>query len=284
MGVERQWALVLGSSSGSGLAIARAVAEEPGLNVYGMHRGNHVDGAAEAREHVKRAGRTYDELVAEAGKEEGIGGAIETIGRVIPPGGIRLFVHAIANASIGYLADGPELLHRKQIEKTFNSMAHSFVYWVRALVRSRLLAPGAQLLALTNAMNDSSLANLAAIAASKAALETYVRYLAWELGPKGYRVNALKFGTAETAALKWIFPSDVWTEARDVHHRMHPAGRMIELDDVGRFVSVLAGERATWFNGAVIDFTGGQMNSVYQFLMDEVLAAARRNRRSSDET
>ena len=66
-------------------------------------------------------------------------------------------------------------------------MAHSFVYWVRALVRSRLLAPGAQLLALTNAMNDSSLANLAAIAASKAALETYVRYLAWELGPKGYR-------------------------------------------------------------------------------------------------
>lgn len=277
MGVEHPWAIVLGSSSGSGLAIACAVAEEPGLNVYGMHRGNHLDGAAAARAQVTRAGRTYDELVAEAGKEEGIADAIEAIRRTIPPGGIRLFVHAIANASIGYLTDGPDLLHRKQIEKTFNCMAHSYVYWVRALVHSGLLAPGAQLLALTNAVTDSSLANLAAIAASKAALETYVRYLAWELGPKGYRVNALKFGTAETAALKWIFPDDVWSEARDIHHRMHPAGRMVELGDVGRFVSVLAGERGAWFNGAVIDFTGGQMNSVYQVLMDEVLAAARRD-------
>jgi hypothetical protein len=47
------------------------------------------------------------------------------------------------------------------------------------------------------------------------------------------------------------------------------------VEEVGDFVSVLAGDRGAWFNGAVIDFTGGQMNSVYQLLMDVVEEKAR---------
>lgn len=268
----RPWALILGNTSGSGEAIARAVAVDPGLNVFGIHRGNHPDGVARVRAAVEDAGGRYAELVLEAGKEEFVDEGLAAFARVAEPGSTRLFVHAIANASVGHLAHGGELLHRKQIEKTFNSMAHSYVYWVRALVASGLLVPsGAQLLALTNAVNDSTLSNLSAIAAAKAALETYVRYLAWELGPLGHRVNALKYGTAETAALQWIFPEEVWDRVKAVHDGMHAAGRMVDLDEVGRFVSVLASERGHWFNGAVIDFTGGQMNSVYQVLMDEVI-------------
>jgi hypothetical protein len=49
---------------------------------------------------------------------------------------------------------------------------------------------------------------------------------------------------------------------------MFAAGRMGTLDEVGRFVSVLAREEGAWFNGAVIDFTGAQMHSLYQLMMD----------------
>jgi enoyl-[acyl-carrier-protein] reductase (NADH) len=181
-------------------------------------------------------------------------------------------VHAIANASLGNLVHGPAVLHPKQIDKTFESMAHSFLYWARGLLEADLLAPNARLVALSNAIGDSTLANCSAVAAAKAALEMYVRYLAWELGPLGHRVNALKFGTAETAALKWIFPGGQWDELAEVHGRMHPAGRMVTVEEVGAFVSVLAGDRGAWFNGAVIDFTGSQMGSVYQVLCDEVVS------------
>src|SRR4051812_29358285 len=41
------WALILGVSSGTGAAIAEAVARKPGLNVFGVHRGRYMDTARE---------------------------------------------------------------------------------------------------------------------------------------------------------------------------------------------------------------------------------------------
>jgi NAD(P)-dependent dehydrogenase (short-subunit alcohol dehydrogenase family) len=275
MSDDRQWALVLGNTSGTGLAVSRSLAQEPGLHIFGMHRGNHAEGAAEVRRDVEALDRRYEELVGEAGKQALIDEALDRIAEVVGPRSIQIFVHSIANASIGYLASGPKLLHHKQIDKTFNSMAHSFVYWTRGLVERDLLVDGGRILALTNAIKESTLSNLSVIAAAKAALEMYVKYLAWELGPKGYKVNALKFGTVESAALRWIFPDEIWKEVNETHHRMHCAGRMGTVEEVGDFVSVLAGDRGAWFNGAVIDFTGGQMNSVYQLLMDVVEEKAR---------
>lgn len=276
------WALILGSSSGSGAAIARALANNPGLDVLGVHRGNHKDAAAEVVRDVVAAGRRMEELVTEAAKLDAIEPLADEVAKLVPAGSLQVFVHSIANASVGFLVrvpeDGPHKgaarLHPKQIDKTFLSMAHSFVYWVRALYDRGLFAPDARILALTNAINDQNLGNLSAIAASKSALETYVRHLAWELGPLGMRVNALKFGTTETTALRWIFPDEIWEEVRQVHHTMHPAGRMVTTEEVGAFVSVLAGPAGAWFNGAVIDMTGGQMLAAYDVLMREVARAA----------
>lgn len=270
---DSHWALILGATSGAGAAIAKALARAPGLDVLGLHRNNHPEGVAEVTAAVEAAGRKIHWLIADAGKPELIADQADTILELIGPGRVQIMVHSIANASVGLLASGPERawIHPKQIGKTFDSMAHSFVYWTQALLRRQLLAPRARLLALDNAINESLLGNLSVIAASKAALETYVRHLALELGPQGYRVNALKFGTVESAALQWIFPAEVWDRVKAVHDRMFPAGRMNTMEEVAAFVSVLADEPGYWFNSAVIDFTGGQMHSVYQTLMDVVI-------------
>ncbi|MFO7561041.1 MAG: SDR family oxidoreductase [Enhygromyxa sp.] len=270
---DSRWALILGATSGAGAAISKALARAPGLDVLGLHRGNHPEGVTEVTAAVEAAGRRIHWMIADAGKPELIADQADTILELIGPGRVQIMVHSIANASVGLLASGPEnaWIHPKQVGKTFDSMAHSFVYWTQALLRRRLLAPRARLLALDNAINESLLGNLSVIAASKAALETYVRHLALELGPQGYRVNALKFGTVESAALQWIFPAEVWDRVKAVHDRMFPAGRMNTMEEVAAFVSVLADEPGYWFNSAVIDFTGGQMHSVYQTLMDVVI-------------
>ncbi|KIG15299.1 Oxidoreductase, short chain dehydrogenase/reductase family protein [Enhygromyxa salina] len=268
-----RWALILGATSGAGAAISKALARQPGLNVLGLHRGNHPEGVAEVTAAVQAAGREIEWMIADAGKPDRIAEQADAVLERVGKQGVHIMVHSIANASVGLLASGDEAawIHPKQVAKTFDSMAHSFVYWTQALLRRELLGPGARLLALDNAINESLLGNLSVIAASKAALETYVRHLALELGPLGYRVNALKFGTVESAALQWVFPAEVWDRVKAVHDRMFPARRMNTMDEVAALVSVLADDAGYWFNSAVIDFTGGQMHAVYQTLMDVVI-------------
>ena len=41
MSERGSWCVVLGTSIGTGAAVARALARDPGLDVFGVHRGNH---------------------------------------------------------------------------------------------------------------------------------------------------------------------------------------------------------------------------------------------------
>lgn len=264
--MQEQWSLVLGVSSGVGTAIARSLLRNPGLNLFGVHRGNHPDGAAEVQRAAVEAGRRAAFHVADGGTYEGAFRGAEEVLAVAGKRRVRMFVHSMASGSVAHLA-GPKPVHPKQIAKTFDVMAHSFLYWTQALLHYELLAPGARLLGLTNPCAESLLHNTGIISAAKGALEVYVRHLAFELGPRGYRVNLLKFGAVPTTALRHIFKDDAWRHMEEVHARMIPAGRMCSVEEVGRFVSVLADDAAGWFNGATIDFTGGQAQSTYNAVM-----------------
>lgn len=262
------WSVILGASTGTGAAVARAVARRPGHNVFGMHRGRHPEGAASVERDVRALGRECVLHQGEAGTAAAAAAGAEALLGVAGPRSVKLFVHSIANASLGRLASGDdEQFTPAQVQKTFDSMAHSFVYWAQELVRRDLLAPEAQLLGLSNPLVDSLVRNGALITATKAALEVYVRHLAWELGPRGHRVNLLKFGAVVTTAMEQTFSGEVNDALLAVLPRVIPAGRLCTLDEVARFVSVLAGDEARWFNGATIDFTGGQTQSLFDALV-----------------
>jgi NAD(P)-dependent dehydrogenase (short-subunit alcohol dehydrogenase family) len=241
-----QWAVVLGASSGSGAAIARAVAREPGLHVFGVHRGHFPDEARALEDELRALGRRAYLHVGDAGDSDGALAGATLVGEVAGPRSvagrrvelhaadaglpdrvascadlveqrlgrrrIALVVHALSGASLGhFLSTRGDAFQARQFEKTFNYLAHSFVYWARALHERNLLAPGARLLGLTNLLHDSLLHNCGLVAAAKAALQMYVRHL----------------------------------------------GRACTFEDLGRVVSFLAREEGGWFNGATIDYTGG---------------------------
>ncbi len=265
---DTHWAVILGASAGTGAAVAREVARRPGLHVFGVHRGHHPEGADAVVRDVHAAGRRAVLRVGEAGTYES---AVEGAGELLAAAGprsVRLFVHSIANASLGRMVsnDG-EQFSAAQFQKTFDSMAHSFVYWVQQLVARDLLAPGAQILGLSNPLVDSLVRNGGLITATKAALEVYVRHLAWELGPRGHRVNLLKFGAVVTPAMNQTFSGEAGDELQRVLPRVIPAGRVCTVEEVARFIAVLAGDDARWFNGATIDFTGGQTQSLFDALV-----------------
>ncbi len=264
-----KWAVILGASSGAGAAIAEQVAKDPGLKVFGVHRGRYQSGADEVCAKIQNDGGQVLMRVADAATAAGAAEGAEALLQKAGPRSVKLFVHAIASASVGRFLDpeGADLVPR-QFEKTFDAMAHSFVYWVQALYRRDLLAPGACILGLTNPLGESTLNNSGLISSAKAALQMYVRHLAMELGPEGHRVNLLKYGTVITPALKHVFDEEAIRDVKRVHAQMIPAGRLVTLDEVAGFVSVLCSERGAWFNGASIDFTGGMTNHLLDLLIN----------------
>jgi NAD(P)-dependent dehydrogenase (short-subunit alcohol dehydrogenase family) len=266
-GPPERWAVVLGASCGTGAAIARTVSRDLGLHVFGAHRGNHAESAAAVERDVVAAGRRLHFRVGDAGTAEGAADGGKVLAELAGPRSIKLLVHSLANASVGQLAlvDGDRLVPR-QFQKTFDSMAHSFVWWTQELLARDLFADGALILGLSNPMVDTVVRGTSLIAASKAALEIYVRHLARELGPRGHRVNLLKFGAVMTTAVEKTF-GDSLERLRAVLPQIIPAGRTSTADEVARLVAFLASDGAAWFNGATIDFTGAESQGLFDALI-----------------
>jgi NAD(P)-dependent dehydrogenase (short-subunit alcohol dehydrogenase family) len=265
---HERWALILGASTGTGAAVARAVARDPGLNVFGVHRGHYPEDARTLEAELRSTGRKVVMHVGDAGHADGVRQCAEVVRDAIGPGAVGLLVHSISGASLGhFLSTRNDAFHPRQFEKTFNYLAHSFAYWAQTLHEQGLLAPHARLLGLTNALHDSVLHNCGLIAAAKSALQMYVRYLAIELGAFGHRVNLLKFGTVVTPALKTVLGPQALQRMEDVHREMIPAGRMCTLEEVAGIVSVLSRDETEWFNGATIDFTGGMTLRLFDMVL-----------------
>lgn len=261
-----RWAVVLGASSGTGAAIAETIARRRRWHVFGVHRGNWPEGAAAVQGAVEGAGARCEMWVHDAGTATAAEEGAERLAEVAGPASVGLLVHSLASTAVGRLAID-EAVAPRQIEASFDRMAHSFVYWTRALYRRGLLAPGAQILGLSNLMTEALVRNTAVISATKAALEMYVRHLAMELGPEGYRVNLLKFGLVVTEAARCTFPDAVFDRLVEVMTRASHTRRLLDLQEVADFVDHLAGPEARWFNGATIDFNGGEPLTFFDALM-----------------
>ncbi len=269
MTAPARWAVVLGTSAGTGLAIARAACRDHGLHLFGLHRGNYPDAVRALGDELAADGRRAVFRIDDAGTAEAARAGADALLAVAGPRSVGFLVHSLANASLGrFIGDGAaQGFVPRQFEKTFASMAHSFVYWAQALVERDLLAPQARLLALTNPLHESLIGHCGLVLASKAALEMYVRHLAFELGPRGHRVNLLKFATVVTPAVEKVYGSDALDRIEAVHRALIPARRMCTTDEVGRFASLLLDPRAEWLNGATIDFTGGMTQSLLDYAL-----------------
>ncbi len=267
MTTTRRWAVVLGVSTGTGAAIARALAREPGLSVFGIHRGRHQAEADAVARAVRDAGGEVHFRIGDAASPEAVSDGVAELLEVAGHESVQMFVHSLADGSVARFVRGGTPVHPKQLRKTFEVMAHSFVYWVQALVDGHAMAPGGRLLGLTNPLIATPLHGCGVIAASKAALEVYVRYLAVELGREGLRVNLLNFGAVETPAFQMVTERQDSDSLAVTTAASSPSGRLASVDEVARFVSVLASDAGRWFHGATIDFTGGEWLGHYNALV-----------------
>lgn len=117
-----------------------------------------------------------------------------------------------------------------------------------------LMRDGGTLFTMTYYGSQMVVENYNMMGPVKAALESAVRYLAAELGPKGIRVHAVSPGPLATRAASGIADFD---DLLDKAQRKAPARSLVSIDDVGIAVAYLASDAAKLMTGEVLYIDGG---------------------------
>lgn len=256
-----EWALVLGSSSGFGAATSAALAEEAGLNIVGVHlrRPTDQDAFEETKRRIEAAGRKYFPFNMNAANPDRRREALHKMAEAMDGAGFRVLLHSLAFGTLKpFIAANPEdAITQQNMEMTFDVMANSLVYWTQDLIARDMLRRGSRIFAMTSAGSAHVVPNYGAVSAAKAALESHIRQLAYELAPRGITANSIRAGVTDTPALRKIPGNERLIEGALMRN---PSGRLTETPDVARFIALLAmpGPYADWVTGNVIGVDGGE--------------------------
>jgi NAD(P)-dependent dehydrogenase (short-subunit alcohol dehydrogenase family) len=93
------------------------------------------------------------------------------------------------------------------------------------------------------------------VSAAKAALESHIRQLAFELAPYGISANAIRAGVTDTPALRKIPGSESIKQAAT---EGNPSGRLTTPEDVASALVALSRPETYWMTGNVIGVDGGE--------------------------
>ena len=131
-------------------------------------------------------------------------------------------------------------------------IAHDIsVYSLIALARAAapLMGDGGSILTLTYYGAEKVVPHYNVMGVAKAALESTVRYLAHELGPKKVRVNAISAGPIKTLAARGV--GDLGTMLKQ-HAERSPLRRNVETSEVGDTAVFLASDASSGITGEVL--------------------------------
>jgi NAD(P)-dependent dehydrogenase (short-subunit alcohol dehydrogenase family) len=173
------------------------------------------------------------------------------------PSVIRVFLHSLAFGTLRpYIAERPEdQVTPRQMDMTLDVMAHSLVYWVQDLFHRKLIGRGTRIFAMTSEGSTRVWAYYGPVSAAKAALESHIRQLAFELAKYGITVNGIRAGVTDTPALRKIPGSEVLLEGAK---KRNPSGRLTTPQDVAKAIVRLSHEDLHWITGNVIGVDGGE--------------------------
>jgi enoyl-[acyl-carrier-protein] reductase (NADH) len=172
-------------------------------------------------------------------------------------GRLRVLVHSLAFGTLkSFIADPmKDAVSQSQMDMTLDVMAHSLVYWTQEVVGHGLMERGGRVFAMTSAGGARVLPSYGPVSGAKAALESHVRQLAFELASRGIAVNAIRAGVTDTPALQKIPGNEL---IKEMALRRNPSGRLTTAEDVARAIVVLSHPDAYWITGNVIGVDGGE--------------------------
>ncbi len=161
-------------------------------------------------------------------------------------GRLDFLVHSIAFAGRDSLKGDFRDISRTDFLLALDISAYSFIACARRA--SRLMGPGASMVTMTYLGAVRAIPNYNVMGVAKAALEASTRYLAFDLGRNGIRVNAISAGPIRTLAASGV--SD-FRRLMEKNARGAMLRRNVTQEEVGNAAAYLLSEWSSGVTGEV---------------------------------
>ncbi|TMI83649.1 MAG: enoyl-ACP reductase [Bacillati bacterium ANGP1] len=238
MGVANRWSIAW--------AIARAFSREGARLVFTFQ------GERQEKDVRELAGTLPDSVIlpCDVTRDE----ELAALAKSIQTQGLALdaFVHSIAFANRDDLGGAYVETSRAGFALALEVSAFSLVAAARHLLP--VLKPGAAVVTLTYIGSSRVMPNYNVMGVAKAALESSVRYLASDLGPRGIRVNAISAGPIKTASARAI---QGFSRILDVMEERAPLRRNTDPAEVADAAVFLCSPLARGVTGEVLFVDNG---------------------------
>ena len=254
---KKEWALILGGSSGLGLATAKKLAKH-GMNICVVFRNSRSqldqmkrDFREITQESVSFVSYNMDAFQPEKRKE-----LIEGLKKELDDGKIKVLVHSVAKGNLKpMVSNSVQVLQTDDFQLTIQAMGISLYDWVKAVFEAKLFSNDGRVVSFTSEGNSKALRNYAAVSAAKVTLEAITRNIALEFANFGIRANCIQAGVTDTASFRMI-PNSKKLKKHSLER--NPFNRLTLPEDVANVVYLLSKDEAAWINGTTIIVDGGE--------------------------
>ncbi|HEY2905144.1 MAG TPA: enoyl-ACP reductase [Vicinamibacterales bacterium] len=169
-------------------------------------------------------------------------------------GGLDFFVHGAAFAPAADLNNPFVQTSRDGFRIALDISAYSLIGLTRAVAPLMEKRGGGSILTLTYIGSQRVFTNYNVMGVAKAALESSVRYLASDLGPKNIRVNAISAGAIKTLAAAGI---SGFSSILQVYRDRAPLRRGIDQAEVADTAVFLLGTGSRAITGEIVMVDAG---------------------------
>ena len=166
-------------------------------------------------------------------------------------GTIDFLLHSIAFASLEDLEKDTIACSRAGFKLAMEISAYSLLAVCNAA--RGIFSPKAAVLTLTYFGGERIVPGYNVMGVCKAALDSVVKYLAYDLGPRGIRVNALSAGPLQTISGRGAGVDQML----GLYEAMAPLGRNITHDEAGKSGTFLLSEMSSGITGEILHVDAG---------------------------
>ncbi|MDR2799859.1 MAG: enoyl-ACP reductase [Desulfovibrio sp.] len=197
----------------------------------------------------------------DVGRDEDISAAAELVKEKW--GGADILVHAVAYANSADLQGRYMDTSREGFAVSLDISAYSLVSICKHF--EKILNGGASVITMTYYGAQKHITNYNVMGVAKAALEASVRYLAYDLGACGIRINAISAGPIKTLAASGISGFHLILNHIE---KYTPLKANVSIEEVGNTAVFLASPLASGITGGVVFVDAGYHTSGIQIGVD----------------
>jgi 3-oxoacyl-[acyl-carrier protein] reductase len=239
--------LVIGGSGGIGTAVCR-ILSQAGFMVVNQYRSN-KDQSLRVAEELQEEGRLCQAIECDITSKSSVAAMVETVERRWGP------INGVVNCSTAKIAaTNLDNIEWQDFESHLKNQIQGHLNIVQAVVPNMEKLRYGKIITIDSSLIDSPASNLVSYITAKAALRGFQKALAYDLGPKGIRVNMVSPGMTETDQI-----AEVPERVRMVTAAKTPLRRLATANDVANAVLFLVSNQSDYLCGEIIRVNGGQV-------------------------